>query len=450
MNRRSVATLLAVVFAVAPVAGCWSSGEQLGPDETVEHVTQRLAEGHPVALWQALPASYQEDVTGLVHEFAGKMDRNLWNKTFGVVAKLTRLLREKRHLILEHPLVARHIADSGSTNIDGDWEGFVGVVDLLATSELADLDELAKLDIEAFLSGTGERLVRQVAAASSLAAEGGVGDYAASAESLREVKATVVSAEGDRATVRIEVPGEDPRTEPLVRVEGKWIPATLADGWQSQMAKARESISKMSSEEMKQEEQAMLLQLSMVEGALDTLLAAETADEFNAGVGAIMGGVMGMALGAAMNQGMEMTSGESAAGSDLSIVFTTPPGAMSPDLASAMRPAAASPDPASLRASSSATSMGTGSPLEVNPQPVDLSLEVTRRAHSIGSPAIPVGQANRFVGLTLRIVGADGLDTVAKLTKADGETLTFEQALGGGVMSFKVRKQEIESLRAAN
>ena len=437
MNRGRVVRLLAVVFVTALGAGCWSSGEKLGPDETVEHVAQGLAEGHPAVMWQALPASYQEDVTGLVHRFAEKMDRDLWNETFRVVAKLTRLLKEKRELILEHPLVAEKVADSGSTDVDGDWEGVVEVIDLLATSELADLDDLATLDIEAFLTGTGERLVGQIAAVSTLAPEGQVGDYLAAAESLRAVKAEVVSTDGDRATVRIEQPGQDPRTEPLVRVEGKWIPAALADGWESRMAGARESLSKMSGEEMQQNKQMVLLQLSMVEGALDTLLAAETADQFNAGVGAIMGGVMGMALGAAMSQEMEMPVDESAGGSGAPVVFTMPPAAMSPDLVA-------------FPASPSTTPMPMGSPPESEPPPMELSPEPTRPAPRKDSPAIPVNEANRFVGRDLRIVATDGLDVVAKLTKVDGDVLSFEQPLSSGVMSFKVRKQEIESLRAVD
>jgi hypothetical protein len=437
MNRGRVVGLLAVVFVTALGAGCWSSGEELGPDETVEHVAQGLAEGHPAVMWRALPASYQEDVTGLVHRFAEKMDRDLWNETFGVVAKLTRLLEEKRELILKHPLVAEKVADSGSTDVDGDWEGIVEVIDLLATSELADLEELAKLDIEAFLTGTGERLVRQIAAVSSLAPKGQVGDYLAVVESLRAVKATVVSTDGDRATVRIEQPGRDPRTEPLVRVEGKWIPAALADGWESRIAGARESLSKMSGEEMQQSKQAVLLQLSMVEGALDTLLAAETADQFNAGVGAVMGRVMGMALGAAMSQGMEMTVHESAGDSGAPMVLTMPPAAMSPDLVA-------------LPASPSTAPMPMEGLIESEPQPMELSPEPTRPAPPKDSPVISVGEANRFVGRELRIVAAAGLDVVAKLIEVDGDVLSFEQSLSSGAMSFKVRKQEIESLRAVD
>jgi hypothetical protein len=431
MNRERVVRLLAVVLVAALWAGCSSSGEELGPDETVEHVAQGLAEGRPVVMWQALPASYQKDVTGLVHQFAEKMDRDLWNQTFEVLAKLTRLLKEKRELILQHPLVAQKVADSDSTDVDGDWEGIVEVIDLLATSELADLDELAKLDVEAFLNGTGERFVRQIAAASSLAPEGQVGDYLTATESLRAVKATVVSRNGDQATVRIEQPGEDPRTEPLVRVEGKWIPADLADGWKSQMAQARESLSKMSGEQMQQNKQAVLLQLSMVEAALDTLLAAQTADQFNAGIATIMGGVMGMALQAAMNQGMEMTADES--GGSPGAVFTMPP-------------AAPSPHPAAFPGFPPAPPMPPEHSLESEPWPVEPTQPAPRKDPLV----ISVGQAHRFIGWKLRVVAADGLDTVAKLTEVDGDVLSFEQPLGGGVMSFKVRKQEVESLRAAH
>ncbi len=127
-----------------------------------------------------------------------------------------------------------------------------------------------------------------------------------------------------------------------------------------------------------------------------------------------------------------------------------PPGGMSPDLPGPMPPSAISPAPANLPTFPSVTSMETGRPLESEPRQVDLSLGVARPAESIDAPTIPVSEANRFVGRKLRIVAADGLDVVARLTSADGDILTFEHLLSGGVMSFKVREQNIESLRTAN
>jgi len=475
MNRKRVSTLLAAALAFVPLAGCWHTDQAAGPEATVEHVAHRLADGHPVAIWQALPASYQSDVSGLLHEFSGKVDRTVWNTTFVVVTKLTRLLREKQHLILAHPLVAQQIATSGSTNIEGDWNGIIKLVELLATSELANLDVLAELDIETFLRGTGWQVMNQVAALSDPATEdrsnvddkGGTSaatnaethsdktsivsatsysDYLAAAESLRTVEATLISEQDDRATVRIEAEGWDARIEELVRVEGKWIPASLAEGWPRQLAELRVSIAKMSNNEAKQDVRATLLKLSMAEGVLDSLLATETTEQFNAAVGAAMGAMIRIAMQAAMNQISETAHKGSATDSSVSIQLSTPTDPMDPIETSALSPDVIGPGLANLPAALAATSIESANPIELNSPPDSLSQPLIRRTETFDTPAIPLSEANRHVGQRLRVIAADGMDVVAVLSRADGDTLTFERPLSTGVMSFEMRRHEIESL----
>jgi hypothetical protein len=79
----------------------------------------------------------------------------------------------------------------------------------------------------------------------------------------------------------------------------------------------------------------------------------------------------------------------------------------------------------------------------------ELVREATPSAHSSGSQKIPLDYANRYVGRDLRVVAVDGLGVVATLTAAHGDMLTFEQKLGSGSMSFKLHKQEIESLHSS-
>jgi hypothetical protein len=78
----------------------------------------------------------------------------------------------------------------------------------------------------------------------------------------------------------------------------------------------------------------------------------------------------------------------------------------------------------------------------------ELIREATPSAQSSRWQKILLGDANQYVGGNLRVVAVDGLDVVAKLTDAHGDILTFEQKLSSGSMSFKLRKQEIESLHS--
>lgn len=261
------------------------------PEEAIARVTQGLAEGHPEVVWQALPASYQKDVTDLLHEAAGKMDEELWNQSFAVLGKLTHVLSEKREFILEHPMLASQVTNKSGTETD--WDAVVGFVDVFTSSELSDLGKLKRLDVEKFLAGTGARAMKHLADASALAR----GDkWAEGMERLRGTKATVVSSQGDTATVRIEVPGEEPREDAFVRVEGKWIPKEMADEWPRKIAEAKAELAELSDETIRQNKPMILMQLSMLERLLDSLLAARTAEEFHSSVNAAFGMVLGQAI----------------------------------------------------------------------------------------------------------------------------------------------------------
>ena len=92
MNRYATGLFLGLLVLVSLFAGC--SRNEAAPvaetaDQAVLQVTEGLADGQPQVLWHALPTSYQQDVTDLIHEFGDKMDAELWNRSFGVVQKIT-------------------------------------------------------------------------------------------------------------------------------------------------------------------------------------------------------------------------------------------------------------------------------------------------------------------------------------------------------------------------
>ena len=54
-------------------------------------------------MWEALPASYQKDVHGLLTEFSAKMDPQIWDNGFATAQKLVRVLEEKKEYLLKGP-----------------------------------------------------------------------------------------------------------------------------------------------------------------------------------------------------------------------------------------------------------------------------------------------------------------------------------------------------------
>jgi hypothetical protein len=294
MSRYATGLGLGLLALLALFPGC-SSNEAAPVAETADaavlQITEGLADGRPQVLWHALPESYQQDVTDLIHEFGNKMDAELWNSSFEVVQKVTLVLSEKREFILDHPMLASKVEDREEA--EEAWDALIGILEVVANSDLSNLDRVKKLDVERFLSKTGGELVdrfKQIEAFAPTDKVPGLG--------LADAKATLISSEGDNALVRIEVPGKPAEEQDFVRVEGKWIPAEMAAEWDQTMAEAREGLAGLSGEKMEQAKASTLMQLSMVDGALDQLLATKTAEEFQTAVG----GLMGMAMGAMMSR----------------------------------------------------------------------------------------------------------------------------------------------------
>ena len=416
-RARRAATLLAlaVAFAVA-VGACGRSAP--GPEETVEGIAHGLADGEVAVLWQALPPSYRRDANRLVHAFAEAVDPEVWNQSFATLAKLARVLGDKQEFIVRHPAVAEHL-DPDAAGETASWEVLVETLEMLATSELSDVDKLAAFDGGRFLDHTGSRLAGLAERLSALSSEQHRAELEEKRAALRALSATLVSEEGDTATVRIEMPGESPSTETLVRVEGHWIPTTLAEQWPETVANVREWIAALAAREPSSGRNLVLMKLRMLDAGLDTLHEARTADEFDAGLqlamGMATGAVLGAALGALETEGLGLRE--------------TPaprPGAR------ASRPDRERVEEA-LRALEGAGAKRGGSGL----------------SEAFAPEVIPPAQAGRWLGHTLRVTTADGLDKVATLVGVEDGTLRFRQPVGNGHLSFRVRASEIQQLATA-
>jgi hypothetical protein len=307
-NLAALLTALATIGVVCCSQGNAKQVTNATPDQTIERVARSVADGRFDIAWQALPPSYQKELTEIVHQGAAEMDAELWNRTFTVLQKTTRILRDKREFILDHPMLASSIENRGEA--EAGWNSVVGLFDIVVHSDLADLNKVKRLDVGKFLGDTGQGLWNEVGQAAQLTPDNKFGE---AMNDLRATDATVLSNSGETARVRIEVPGKPAKEEDYVQIEGRWIPAKLANDWNGMLDDARQKLAQLSGDEGQANRQAALMQLSLIESVLDNLQAAQTAEEFHAGLGAAMGAVAGTAMSMANTQaptGTPYTTGE--------------------------------------------------------------------------------------------------------------------------------------------
>ena len=283
----SVVSLSCSLFAASALA-------QGSPDQAVMAVVNGLGENQPQVIWQALPASYQNDVSGLVREFAGQMQDSLWDQIFGAVTKLTRVLDEKRQFVLEHPRVVQQL--SKSPNAEATYDAVVALLKRILSSDISSLQRLSDFDGERFLATTGSQVMAQLGDLAALAPD--------SKETLDEISSlsvTLSRTEGERAWVLIEKPDEKTEEVEFVLVEGKWVPAAMAEGWDSGIADAREQLSQVAVDPAQTAQAGIVL--AVVDGALEGLLVAQTSEEFQASLEGMIGLAMMGVMGSVASQG---------------------------------------------------------------------------------------------------------------------------------------------------
>jgi len=260
------------------------------PEAAFKAVMKGMADGKPEVIWGALPKSYQKELQDdVVRAFAGKMDAEVYGKGVAVLKKTAALLKDKKDLLL--PMVAQNpmvqMAQVDAEKLKGNWDKIVGFLDTLLASEIGDLERLKKADINSFLQVTGGKLMKQAADLSAVSKEDPYKDIQSKAAGS---KIEVVKVEGDKATVKITAPGEPEKTEEMVRVEGKWLPKEMVDGWKEGVTDLKAKIAGL---DLAAQKPQIMGGLAMAETTIDQLAKAKDAEEFMKIIGQVMGPLMG-------------------------------------------------------------------------------------------------------------------------------------------------------------
>ncbi len=275
-------------------------------EETVKVALQGLQNNNPGVAWQLMPASWQKDVNSLVHEFADRMDEEVWNQSFATLQRTTALLKNKKEAIIQL------IAQSQSENPDfdqaavaRDYDGTVALLDTLFKSDLASLEKMKTLDTGKLIQQTGGDLMSQMQKLSKLAP----GDPFENEfkQNLKDVKIKVISQEADREVLELTYPvterstttvvdPDDPskavetestteeNTETkevvFVKVEDKWVPEDMARDWDKSITEARAELENLTPEAIEGFKPQAMAVLQQVNVGLGSLEMTETPEEF--------------------------------------------------------------------------------------------------------------------------------------------------------------------------
>jgi len=276
------ALLLAVLMGLL-LGGCGTDTPET-PSAAIQAVTQGLNEGKPAVVWEAMPASYQTDLTDLAHQFAANMDAEIYDKAFGILGKVANVLKTKRDFFLNSALTKNAPIDN--EKLTTNWNAVVDLFTAITASDLKTLENLKTIDIGKFLQNDGAKIFSKLRTVVSIQ-EGNP------LETLANITVELVQSQDDSATVKITVPDEEEEEIDMVKLEGKWIPKDMAEDWSNIIADGKASLEDMSQNALAEKKPMVIGMMAGVEAAIDQLAQSKTQQEFDKIIEGLMGPLMG-------------------------------------------------------------------------------------------------------------------------------------------------------------
>ena len=247
-------------------------------EATFRQTLTAFQEGRLDDAFDFLPPTYQADVDQLLHSFAAKMDTDVWSRSFDLLAKIAKVLKSKKNLILEMDGVKRL---PQIESIKPHWDTIAGGISDLTSGELADLQRLKQASVRQLI-GSGGGLLRGFPL-----------------PQFDDIQVNTVKSDAATTTLSYrETKTSEPKQVEFVLVEGKWLPKSIASGWSAAIADAQATL-ELIPERLASWKPVIIAQLDKVEGMIDQLQASRTKEEFGTAVAPL---IFTMAYGAQMAQ----------------------------------------------------------------------------------------------------------------------------------------------------
>jgi len=304
--KNTVIRLVTVSLVLVAALGCARNADSNGtaptipdsPDGAVVAVAEAIQNNHAEILWTALPESYQQDITEITRAFSEKMDPAVYDRAFAIVMRAIEVLDDRKDIILASETLKSTGADTD--DIRTGLSNALVFTDTLKASEIATVAGLGSVDWEQFLATTGNEFIKQAAAIES---QEGKSPF----KSLDSLKVETIDVSEDRAMLRISSDDHEPEDVEMAKVEGRWIPADLADDWDRSIEEARQNLAEITPETMSAQKTQIMMFFGMADGLIEQIASLQTPEEFDAAIGPMLAPLMGgMSMDMGEEEGWEM------------------------------------------------------------------------------------------------------------------------------------------------
>ena len=297
------ATLAAAGFVLS---GCGQGSDDGGaaesalsgsPDKAIETVIHSFADAEGGVLWQAMPSSYQNDVTEIVQLAGSKLDAEIYDKVFAVLGKTMSVADKQKEFIFNTKL-GPTMAEEDIEKFRAAWPSAMNLMDTLTSSPISSTEGLQSFDGKAFFSETVSSMIADMEALAQLNPE--TEDLPVSAYKQAEV--VLLESTETTANLQINLPDGGSEKETFVKVEDRWVPEEMSLEWPTSIADARAQLEGIDPDQFAEQKPQLLSVFAMLDGVLTQIEAAETQEQFDQALQGAMMPIMGLMM---MGQGMK-------------------------------------------------------------------------------------------------------------------------------------------------
>lgn len=259
------------------------------PAAAIETIVKELAAANGGALWQAMPATYQTDVNAIAQLAGSKVDAEIYDQSFDLIGRLADVADKQKEFILKTELGGEQPAEQ-IAKVEAAWPSIIGFVRTLANSPIASSAGLQAFDGQAFSSGTLSELLAYSENLSS------INEEAMSLAAFNDVVVKALESSENAATLEMTAPDGTVETEEFTKVDERWVPAEMAADWQATMASARAQLEGITAEQIAQTKPQVMQVITMLDGVLNQIEAAETQEQFDQALQGAMMPLMGLMM----------------------------------------------------------------------------------------------------------------------------------------------------------
>lgn len=257
----------------------------LTAQETVISVKDAVQNAKLSEAWEALPESYQQDITEITRSFAQNLDRDVYDKISGILGKVNKAFTEKKGLYAEVIYeLSKDQANGPKSQVDVEkgLESLTSILTTILNSDLGSLESLQKIDFDKFASGPASDLLKKVQEISKGSTDQNVVNFK---EALTSLKVDVVSESESQSKLKLSyVNPETKKTESteinFSKIESKWLPTDMVQDWAKEVAQLKVDIDAMNGENFKKNAKPQItFFLSFADNLADQLVKANSKEE---------------------------------------------------------------------------------------------------------------------------------------------------------------------------